>query len=85
MKCFTLETVNNDKFPNLSKRMNYIKNDEAEVDDMCSLIEDYANEKSQMQLIELFQEKLITKETVMAKLGISAEEFDLLCKKWADK
>lgn len=44
MECFMQEQVDNKKFPLLSSRVWYFKNDEGGIDTMCKIVEDYANE-----------------------------------------
>ena len=44
MECFLQEQVNNKKFPLLSSRVWYYKNEEGGVNAMCKIVEDYANE-----------------------------------------
>lgn len=55
MKCFLQEQVDNDKFPLLSNRVWYFKNDEGGIDAMCKIVEDYANEKSLAGIKNLFK------------------------------
>lgn len=43
MKCFMQEQVNSKKFPLLSNRVWYFKNDEGGIRIMCKIVEDYAN------------------------------------------
>ncbi len=42
MDCFTQREVNNPKFPNLSYRVNYLKNNQKGVRTMCDVVERYA-------------------------------------------
>lgn len=44
MDCFMQEQVENKKFPLLSNRVWYFKNDEGGISSMCKIVEDYANE-----------------------------------------
>jgi len=44
MECFMQEEVENKKFPLLSNRVWYFKNDEGGINSMCKIVEDYANE-----------------------------------------
>ncbi len=44
MECFLQEQVDNDKFPKLSNRVWYFKNDEGGINTMCKIIDEYANE-----------------------------------------
>ena len=44
MECFMQEQVENNKFPLLSNRVWYFKNDEGGINSMCKIVEDYANE-----------------------------------------
>ena len=54
MKCFLLEQVDNKKFPMLSNRVWYFKNDEGGINAMCKIVEDYANEISTENIRNLF-------------------------------
>ena len=42
--CFLQKEIDNDKFPELSDRLSYFKNDGKGVDSMCDIIKDYAKE-----------------------------------------
>ena len=44
MECFLQEQVENKKFPLLSSRVWYYKNEERGVKTMCKIVEDYAKE-----------------------------------------
>lgn len=44
MECFLQENIENKKFPLLSSRVWYFKNDEGGVNAMCKIVDDYANE-----------------------------------------
>ena len=44
MKCFLQEQIDNEKFPLLSDRVWYFKNDEGGLNTMCKIVEDYAKE-----------------------------------------
>ena len=44
MECFLQEEVNNPKFPLLSEKVWYFKNDEGGLNTMCKIVEDYARE-----------------------------------------
>ena len=45
MECFMQEQANNEKFPLLSSRVWYYKNEERGLKTMCKIVEDYAKEK----------------------------------------
>ena len=44
MKCFLQKEIDDKKFPELSDRLSYFKNDGKGVDSMCDIIKDYAKE-----------------------------------------
>lgn len=45
MECFLQEQVDNKKFPLLSKKVWYYKNDEGGKENMCQIVDDYAQER----------------------------------------
>lgn len=49
MDCFENEKVDNAKFPNLTKEVRYYKEDKKGVNKMCQIVEDYAQEKVNLQ------------------------------------
>ena len=51
---FSYEQVDNKKFPLLSERVWYFKNDEGGIDVMCKIVEDYATEISKENVRNLF-------------------------------
>lgn len=55
MECFMQEQVNNKKFPLLSSRVWYYKNEEGGVNTMCKIVEDYANEMMLDSIKVLFE------------------------------
>ena len=55
MECFMQEQVNNKKFPLLSSRVWYYKNEEGGVNTMCKIVEDYANEVALENVKSLFE------------------------------
>ena len=66
MECFLQEQVNNKKFPLLSNRVWYFKNDEGGLVTMCQLIEDYAK--------ECIEEQKLKYVLNMHKAGLSIEQ-----------
>lgn len=66
MECFLQEQVNNRKFPLLSNRVWYYKNDEGGLVTMCQLIEDYAK--------ECIEEQKLKYVLNMHKAGLSIEQ-----------
>ena len=59
MKCFLQKEIDNDKFPELSDRLSYFKNDGKGVDSMCDIIKDYAKEYAKEYAEEEKAEMLI--------------------------
>lgn len=55
MECFMQEQVNNQKFPLLSSRVWYYKNEEGGMNTMCKIVEDYANEMMLDSIKVLFE------------------------------
>ena len=49
MECFERENIDNAKFPNLTKEVNYYKNSKKGVEIMCKIVEDYAQEKADFE------------------------------------
>lgn len=74
MECFTQTSVNNPKFPKLSKRMNWLKTTEGGVGAVCEIMERYqakAVEEAQIKTtIEEAVEYNITKEKTVKRLQI---------------
>lgn len=54
MQCFLQEQVNNEKFPQLSRRVWYYKNDEGGKNTMCKIVDDYAQEVALENIKKLF-------------------------------
>lgn len=52
MKCFLQKEIDNKKFPELSERLAYFKNDGKGVDSMCNIIEEYADERAAEMLVK---------------------------------
>ena len=52
MECFTKEQFQHEKFPLLSKRVWYYKNEERGVQTMCQIVEEYAEEKVLLTTVE---------------------------------
>ena len=52
MKCFTQEIVKDEKFPALSKRVSYFKEEQKGADTMCSIIEDIVNEEKKEMILK---------------------------------
>ena len=55
MECFMQEQVDNKKFPLLSNRVWYYKNEEGGMNTMCKIVEDYANEMMLDSIKALFE------------------------------
>ena len=55
MECFMQDQVENEKFPLLSSRVWYYKNEERGVKTMCKIVEDYANEVALENVKNLFE------------------------------
>ena len=73
MSCFLQEQVNNRKFPLLSGRVQYYKNDEGGINTMCKIVDEYANEKSLENIKNLF-ENGCTLEVVIASFPAISEQ-----------
>lgn len=55
MKCFMQEQVDNKKFPLLSNRVWYFKNDEGGIASMCKVVDDYVTESKLDNIKNLFE------------------------------
>ncbi|MGN1156689.1 MAG: PD-(D/E)XK nuclease family transposase [Agathobacter sp.] len=55
MECFLQEQVTNNKFPLLSSRVWYFKNDEGGINAMCKIVEDYVAEQNKDVLKIMFE------------------------------
>ena len=60
MECFSQEEVNHPKFPLLSERVSYFKNDEGGKNIMCKIVEDYAKEIADKRDLERIRNLFIT-------------------------
>ena len=79
MKCFLQKEIDNDKFPELSDRLSYFKNDGKGVDSMCDIIKDYAKEYAKEYAEERAAEMLVNNiETLAKKIGTVEEACDML-------
>ena len=79
MKCFLQKEIDNDKFPELSDRLSYFKNDGKGVDSMCDMIKDYAKEYAKEYAEERAAEMLVNNiETLAKKIGTVEEACDML-------
>lgn len=77
MKCFTQEHVNNQKFPMLSNKVWYYKNDEGGIRIMCKIVEDYANskvERENLKTIENLFRHNCALDIVIASFNTISEE-----------
>lgn len=54
--CFLQKEIDNDKFPELSDRLSYFKNDGKGVDSMCDIIKDYEKEYAEEEKAEMLVE-----------------------------
>ena len=73
MACFLQEQVDNKKFPLLSKRVWYFKNDEGGIDVMCNVMENYLKENNLKSIKKLF-ETGVTLEAVLIAFENIPEE-----------
>lgn len=71
MECFLQEQVNNKKFPLLSNRVWYFKNDEGGISTMCKIVEDYAKEAAEKKAAEVLVDAV---EAAMKNFKLSLEE-----------
>lgn len=93
MQCFTMTEVNNPKFPKMSNRVSFLKNDEEGIKIMCKVMEEYAKEYAeeyakeyaeeavQETVISLIKEGDISEERGAEKLNISIDKMRELLKK----
>lgn len=65
----------NEKFYRLTNRVQGLKNNESEVNDMCELVEDYAKEYAKNLICELVNEGTLSAEAGAKKIGVSMTEF----------
>lgn len=79
MKCFLQPEVSNEKFPELSKRMNYFKTNKKGVDIMCQIVAELINlEKAEVlvQLIETLAKKVGSLDKACEALEVSRQDYD---------
>lgn len=75
MDCFKQTNVNNKKFPMLSQKVWYFKNDEGGVNTMCKVMEDYAKE----QVNEAVLDEQKKRVKLVFDLGCSIEKAIEMC------
>ena len=75
MKCFLQKEINDKKFPELSERLSYFKNDGKGVDSMCNIIEEYADERADEREAEMLVKHV---DTLVQKLGTIEEACEML-------
>lgn len=75
----------NDKFHRLTSRVYDLKNNESEVNAMCKLVEDYANEKLKRMICSLVCNGALSAEIGAEQLNVSMEEFHKLLKEYEQK
>ena len=77
--CFLQKEIDNDKFPELSDRLSYFKNDGKGVDSMCDIIKEYADERAAEMLvnnIETLAKKIGTVEEACDMLNITEQQYE---------
>ena len=75
MRCFLQQTVTDKRFPELTKRFNYLKNDQEGVDSMCKIIEEYGDERAAEAAAKTLANNI---ETAAAELGSIEKACNLL-------
>lgn len=75
MRCFLQQTVADKRFPELTKRFNYLKNDQEGVDSMCKIIEEYGDERAAEAAAKTLANNI---ETAAAELGSIEKACNLL-------
>ena len=79
MNCFLQKEIDKNKFPELSKKLSYFKNNEKGVGSMCSIIEEYANEEKAEMLIKYVETLAETTESIdkaCELLKITRKQYD---------
>ena len=79
MKCFKQTEVNHKKIPCLSERINYFKQDEEGVDNMCQIVDEYAEKYAKKAvkeakietIVSLLKKGLLTLKDARNELEIS--------------
>lgn len=75
MRCFLQQTVTDKRFPELTKRFNYLKNNQEGVDSMCKIIEEYGDERAAEATAKTLVNVI---ETAAAELGSIEKACNLL-------
>lgn len=78
MRCFLQQTVTDKRFPELTKRFNYLKNDQKGVDSMCKIIEEYGDERAAEAAAEATAKTLVNVIETAAELGSIEKACNLL-------
>ncbi len=82
MEFFKNSQGQNEKFHRLTNRVYDLKNNESEVNAMCKLVEDYANEQKRIMICELVHDCALSAEAGADKLGMAMIEFAELMKQY---
>lgn len=84
MKCFLQKEINNKKFPELSDRLSYFKNDKKGVDSMCNIIEDYARDYAEEEKAEMLVKHIDTLAETTGNIDKACELLKVTRKQYDD-
>lgn len=71
------DSFNNQKFPNLSDAVQYFKDDEKGVSEVCAIVEEYAKEKT-LETVKAFIAAGASDEVIKKATNLTQEEIDKL-------
>jgi hypothetical protein len=84
MRCFLQQTVTDKRFPELTKRFNYLKNDQKEVDSMCKIIEEYEDERAAESAAETLVKNIETLADSTGSIDKACELLKITRKQYDD-
>ena len=84
MRCFLQQTVTDKRFPELTKRFNYLKNDQEGVDSMCKIIEEYGDERAAESAAETLVKNIETLADSTGSIDKACELLKITRKQYDD-
>lgn len=78
MQCFMQKEVHNSKFPKLSSRVRYLKEEEGGISTMCDLMEKYILEAKKSERLDMIKTMILknVSKDIIFQLEITKEEYE---------